>query len=282
MSAERGEPGKFPVLYVGQHETLRAKAVTGQTLSAAQACDVCRRVKYVLQQSTNLNAQYDTLTAPITTVRYKSRVFAFVSDHIKSPERHRSSKRPLLSHLSPEDTAIGPDDHTSQLLAVSSPWIDLESPDPLVADISRQVLKQEFAYAAFSGVGNVVVNGPHAKSRSGLSQYARAILEALSTGPYLQISLLMPMAWPAQLENEIDKVSIASLGRDQTTPELGAATGKSNPLSSWETWDFVRTMCRYHSRLFIGKNGLQSDKRLPSFPLLAVFAHDISRWVCIC
>ncbi|KAL9110190.1 MAG: hypothetical protein Q9227_005251 [Pyrenula ochraceoflavens] len=90
---------------------------------------------------------------------------------------------------------MSPHELTTQILALTSSWIDLCSPDPLIANVSRQVLMLEVSYAAFCGATFIVVPGPKLNAgMGGLNKYGRAIQEALEVGPYLQIVLWFPMS----------------------------------------------------------------------------------------
>src|SRR5690349_5070711 len=109
------------------------------------------------------------LTSPITSPHFHSRVFTLVSSYLselsqlESSEKHSTSSippAPIIPPLDPVDTPLTPSDTLSQIIAYSSPWIDLCSPDPLIANISRQVLNIEIAYASFCGVGHIIIPGP--------------------------------------------------------------------------------------------------------------------------
>src|ERR1700709_1594485 len=131
------------------------------------------------------------LTSPITSPHFHSRVLTLISSHLSELSLFECSQNALNKNLppapiipppTPVDTPLTPGDTVSQLIAYSSPWIDLCSPDPLISNISRQVLNIEIAYASFCGVGNVIIPGPRtyssgATSNDGLIQYARAIQE---------------------------------------------------------------------------------------------------------
>lgn len=168
--------------------------------------------------------------------------------------------RPLVvPPLSPADTHLTPNDAMSQVVGVTSSWIDLCSPDPLIADISRQVLMLEVAYAAFCGIGYLLVPGPklhHGSMHSeGTVYYARAIQDALDTGPYIQFHIWLRTV--DNPENEVDQIGdLAPLARGEFLggPEEDVAP-KVDPFGTWEAWDLIRRTCKYHSRLLVGKNG---------------------------
>ncbi|KAK5018144.1 hypothetical protein LTR16_001775 [Cryomyces antarcticus] len=206
----------MPVFYVGQHESQRSVPVSDRVLNQAQDSGLSEGVSCE-----------DTPT-------------------------------PLIPPLTPTDTPLAPSEAISQLLAVTSPWIDLASPDPLVANVSRQVFNMEVQYAAFCGVGNVIVQGPqlmHGTAHaSGLTQYARAVLEALNAGPYLQLQILLPM-YDGPDQDDGDFVgSLAPFARVQYL-QTAEPERKAELFDTWEAWDVIRS-----SRWF------SEAPRLLSFP----------------
>lgn len=238
------------IMYIGQHETQRKDAVTGDLLARAQS------------------AGYDMLTAPVTTSHFQSRVLVTLEAHVHAlneSSKPDSVPLPLVSPLMPVDTDLTPEASNSSLIAVTSPWIDLGSPDPLIAHISRQVFTLEVAYAAFCGVNNVLVHGP--VSADGTTRYARAILEALGLGPYLQLHILLPMTGELEQDVSADGTHLAELTREQYATPVNEDEDESEPevYGSWEDWHAVRTMCNYSSRLTIGTqcNVLQQIHFLP-------------------
>ena len=163
---------------------------------------------YFLREFADTILQYDMLTTPITTPRFHSRVLTLLSSHLSNLQlpTYDSSRTLASSHntnpltippLSPDDSPLTPNESINQLVAVTSSWIDLCSQDPLIADISRQILTLEIAYAAFCGVSFVIIPGPRLQHGSlhaeGLMYYARAIQDILSVGPYIQIHIWLQM-----------------------------------------------------------------------------------------
>lgn len=197
------------------------------------------------------------LTSPITTPHFHSGVQALLSTHHAALDDAADATQvppiPLVPALTPADSPLIPHDNISQLLATTSPWIDLASPDPVVANLSRQVFNLEIAYAAFCGIQHVIVHGPilfdGTLCTTRLTQYARTIQEALATGPYLQIHIVLPMA-PSHsrpLENS------SHLSRFARSREACDAIEIANAWSSWECWNVIRTLCNYSGRLTVGK-----------------------------
>ncbi|KAH0541299.1 hypothetical protein FGG08_004223 [Glutinoglossum americanum] len=231
-----------PTFYVGHHQTNRPLPVTAKILGQAQ------------------DLGYELLTTPITTPYFHSRVLTLLSSHLsqlqsgangstttKSPSSS-SPLPPVVPPLMPVDTPITPNETLPHLIAVASPWIDLCSLDPLIANISRQVLGMEIAYAAFCGITTVIIQGPklrHGRANAGgLAQYARAILGALDIGSYLNLLISMPMAEDPDLDGDEGMGSLAPFARDEYLRIVELTDGKreKDTFGSWDSWHIIRTV----------------------------------------
>lgn len=196
------------------------------------------------------------LTSPITTPHFQARVLSTISEHIKyisTSEDLADVPAPIISPLAPVDTPLTPGSTISQTIAYSSPWIDLCSPDALIANVSRQVLNMELAYASFCGIGNVIIPGPRTYSSSstdsdGLAQYARAIQEVLEIATYAQIAIHLPMYGKEEVYNTSD--DIRPLARAKAS---SAAEKDINLYETWDAWNVIRDVCKYNTRLSVGK-----------------------------
>ncbi|KAJ5120602.1 uncharacterized protein N7515_009990 [Penicillium bovifimosum] len=250
------DPG--PAFCVGHHEHNRLITVTPRVIQNVH------------------ESNYDMMTVPITTSHFHSRVLRLLSSYLadlQSPTHDdhigtmatTSNTRPLVvPSLSTADSYLTPNDATSQLVGVTSTWIDLCSPDPLIADLSRQVLMLEVAYAAFCGIGYLLIPGPklhHGSLHSeGVIYYARAVQDALNLGPYIQFHI-----WLQMVDNpaaEVDTIGdLAPLARAEYTHSNEGASASIDPFGTWEAWDSIRKTCKYHTRLFVA---LTLPKQLPS------------------
>lgn len=253
-----------PVMFIGHHESQRTLPVSSQFLGQAQA------------------AGYDLLTAPITTDDFQSRVLAKLSDYVQKLQTASFADRvplPTISPLMPKDTDFSPEDSNSSILGVVSPWIDLGSPDPLIAHISRQVFNLEVAYASFCGVNNVLVHGPITGSDT--TQYSRAILEGLSLSPYVQLNIIMPMTGELELEGA-ESAHLSELARPQYIPELDEDDdGEPELYASWETWNTIRTMCKYSTKLVLCKCINLLSSSISRYMCCLFLCYDVSGR-CIC
>jgi protein arginine N-methyltransferase 5 len=219
------------------------------------------------------------LTAPITTPAFQSRVLSLLSSHLSNLEApspdvsgtmgtSENTRSLSIPPLTVADSDLTPNESMSNVVAVSSSWIDLCSPDPLIANISRQVLLLEVAYAAFCGVSYVVIPGPrlhhdglHAE---GVPYFARAIQEAMSTAPYIHMHVWLRMIDNPDLEST-EMGDLAPFARADCVREW-PPTGPSRVdlFGTWDAWNVIRTVCKYHSRLLVGKNCNLSNPPLPS------------------
>ncbi|KAL8992885.1 MAG: hypothetical protein Q9188_007475, partial [Gyalolechia gomerana] len=244
----------LPVQYVGQHESRRQLPITSQVLRQAHDCN------------------YDMLTTPITTPLFHSRVLALLSNHLSDPKSARNEERvtPTVPSLSPVDTPLTPGEIISQLVGYVSPWIDLSSPDPVVYDLSRQILELEVSYAAFCGLGNVVIPGPKLQYGNsygeGIAQYAFAVQEALALSNYTQILVQLPMMYHPDQDGKDVAGSLSPFARPEYVEE--GSKSKHDFLGTWDAWHVIRTVCKYNSRLFVA---LSIPRHLPAI-------HAQSRW----
>lgn len=250
------EPPPGTIFFVGQHEIRRTTPVTDELLSHAQ------------------DLGYDFLTTQITNSDFYSRVLALTTAHFDAVSKQNdpsSFPLPLISPLTPAETTLYPDTSNSSLIGIISPWLDLGSSDPLIAHISRQVFQLEVAYAAFCGINNVVLYGP--TSAAGVIRFARAVREALRTGPFLQIHILCPMMVGEEPDygdsshlSAMARISYVNEDEEFDEPDLYGA---------WDAWNTIRTMCDYSQKLFIGKVSIS----LVVLPALTFIWHKTSRTV---
>jgi protein arginine N-methyltransferase 5 len=203
------------------------------------------------------------ITSPITNDHFQTRVLSLLNSYTQSrSESAQPQALPLIPALDHPDTPLGPTDTISQLVTFTSRWIDLSSPDPVIAHLSRQVFHLEIAYAAFCGVTTVVVPGPRLSyGQNGISQFARAIKEALSTGSYVQFHVQMPIDG-AKGSAEDDAGDLAHFARPGH--ETNTQATQTHAWSSWEAWNTIRTICKYNNRLSVA---LDLPRRLPSLAL---------------
>jgi len=239
-----------PTFHLGQHDSKRVAPLTD------------------LQYGHLLNLGFNFTTTSITNDHFRQRVFNLVEKHIASASAACAKVSsqgtspiadPILPPLTPDDTSLYPSPAVSTYTGFLSPWIDLSSPNPIIASISRQVLNLEINYANFCGVSRLLIPGP-AKDASknggnrGLAQYSRAIKEALTVGSRITFVVHQPMYREPVSEDQ--RPTLASLDQDQAPAERR----KFDLWSAWDSWDHVRSVCNYDMRLCVA---LQMPKVMP-------------------
>ncbi|KAL2415509.1 Protein arginine N-methyltransferase skb1 [Exophiala dermatitidis] len=221
-----------PRFIIGHHDPRRPIPVTVEAIQDAHAAD------------------YDMLTSPITTPQFQSRVLALLSSTLSTHTEEDITKTKNASpvtipSLTPADTPLTPDESISQLIGVTSSWIDLSSPDPIIADVSRQVLKLELAYAAFCGITYALIPGPRLRgqgvSESGFAQYARAIQDALAQGPYMQLYIWLSMIDDSEDQTE-EMGDLAPFARPEFLDQVDGETKRLDLFGAWEAWDMIRSI----------------------------------------
>ena len=138
---------------------------------------------------------------------------------------------PIIGPLTSTDTFLSPDHFTPKLLGIVSDWIDLCSPDPVIYNVSRQVLKLEVAFASFCGLAALSLptpllgNGP--RSAQAISLYAAAIKDILDSSPYyMALSIRMPMMDTIN-EDEPENSGLAHLARPEYTEPMHSRQNES-------------------------------------------------------
>ncbi|KAL7275964.1 hypothetical protein RUND412_001064 [Rhizina undulata] len=211
-----------PLWYIGHHLPVGNKPINGDTV-----------------QDEAIKG-YDMITAYITNDDFRTRVDQLMAEAVANGISHS-----FVDSLVATEVNIHPGDHMSQVICSTSSCIELDSNDPLVAHVSKQVLNHELAYAAFCGANNVLIGGP--KSSRDISQYAQAINTALLNTSYMQLLIELPM-----FEEERSE-------KDDGAPDL---------FSTWDIWNTIRTTCKYNSRLGIA---LRLPAKYPN-------NHVVNRW----
>jgi type II protein arginine methyltransferase len=190
-------------------------------------------------------SKYDFVTTYLTNENLQMRIKDIIS---KAAEVDGS--RPVVDSLSADEVRVFPGHYTTQIIAYTSPWIELDSEDPLVAEVSKsvrsshlietkranarlQVLLHEISYASYCGVSKLVVLGPTRPHNA--SQFAEVLNNALAISPFMQLLVQLPIT-----EEEHD-------------PKQTNDSDLKGLLSSWDTWNTIRTVCNYNQNLAIGK-----------------------------
>lgn len=233
--------------------------------------------------------QYDLLTTPITNDHFRQRAEDQLASYLlddavaskRTPTRPfqtSETTRPLIvPPLTPRDSALSPGLDVARLICVASSWTDICSPDPLIADFSRQILKLEVSYAAFCGLPYLIIPGPQrgvgAQGQAGLIYYARAVLDAIGSAPFMQISIGFDLVdEPGGATRRLQ-----DLAREEYVEKKDVSKGRDD-MAIWEAWDVIRTICKHSSRLGVA---LSLSRTLPAIPVQCRWASEPVRFITI-
>ena len=204
------------------------------------------------------------LTSPITNTRFRNRVFDLLKAAASKQQLSKLNQIELqdiaiatVPALDHHDTSLVPGAVTTPILGLTSSWIDVCSPDPLVAGISKQVLSLEVQYAAFCGVDHIIVEGPrlfYGDAVAGdVSKYARALQECLEVAPHTFFYMKVPMFNHPDLSEPRPEETLQT--RDEYLDKVEHLRPEEPEFfGQWDAWNTVRTACKYTSRVFLGKN----------------------------
>lgn len=132
-----------------------------------------------------------------------------------------------------DDILLLPGAHIRNVIALTAPWVELDSKNPRIAALSIQVLLREIAYATYCGVTYFIVCGP--KRRTNIEQYAQAISRVLAAlPPYCHLLIHLPFA-----------------EEDYISSRTGERVPPSDYLSIWDVWNTIRTINNYPPNLSV-------------------------------
>ncbi|SNX82435.1 related to protein arginine N-methyltransferase [Melanopsichium pennsylvanicum] len=184
-------------------------------------------------------------------------------------------------------------EETEGVIALASQWIELDSPDEGVRLDCELALRQELAYASYLGISNVVLPPPSSDParRPFLADYARAINSCLSSGSaesapagaWMTLAIQLPISSP-HLLNRILSRQGGKNGHGLTASTTAGSTASASSQAShvsvtssaallraeddwaWETWEQIRQLCSYNTRLQVA---LDLGSPLPGPSILA-------------
>ncbi|KAI9666801.1 MAG: methyltransferase protein [Alyxoria varia] len=231
-AAEMQQPLYPNVLCIGHHNEHRQQSASAEELDHAQ------------------DLAYNMITSRITNEVYKQKIFRLFNHQCRECTDASGSQSTItLPPMDAVDSNLSPGSHVARFIFTTSNWIDVTSTNALFADISRKVLLQEISYAAWCGASTIMIRGPQSNvssTHSGLCRFAHAIREVLSIGANFSILIDMPMVYdPTRSDASKDEHAQAPTNGDDHS-ETGSG---SSPFDPWDTWDYIRGLNKYNSRL---------------------------------
>ena len=103
-----------------------------------------------------------------------------------------------------------------------------------------------------------MIQGPHPSAAyfdsDRVAQFARAVLDALGAGAGFNIQVLLPMSFGQDTDSTTEVGDLGGFSEKILPPDnVRTDSEEAGPWSSWEVWNVIRTVCRYSSRLSVGK-----------------------------
>ncbi|AMD18802.1 HBL100Cp [Eremothecium sinecaudum] len=175
-------------------------------------------------ESDKYQDKYDYMLVPITNNRYRDAVKICYGDY-------KLGKKSRLEILAPQLQDLGaPTRRTTEngvgYIGLIASWLELESPDRDIAELSFQVLKYEFDYARCFGIKQVILAPP--RNLNNLNLYAQKIARLLRSVPRGDNFKTLPLL----------SISLP-LFED------------SDPFSTWELWNTISKLCNNHPCLTV-------------------------------
>ncbi|KAJ3983947.1 shk1 kinase-binding protein 1 [Lentinula detonsa] len=184
-------------------------------------------------------------------------------------------------------------DEAKNVTAIISEWLELDAEEDGIRYDAEIALQQELAYASYLNIHTAILPAP--RNRDHVSSYARTVRACLSSAPYMNLAIRLPVYDSSLLEPTLI-VSPSSSSSFQSssapsTPRLvvsGSADSLNEPSPSstsleahidaaWETWDLIRSICDYNIRLALA---LDLTPPLPNSPgVLSKWAAESVRYI---
>ncbi|PWN32597.1 PRMT5-domain-containing protein [Meira miltonrushii] len=146
------------------------------------------------------------------------------------------------------------------VIAIISPWIELDSWDEGIRLDSEIALRQELSYASHLGILQVVLPPPSSDPacRPYLVDYARAIAgclvsrgsEAPAAGHFMRLSIRLPISSPYASAQMMLKTGVGARPLSiSSNSSNGTAQMRSEDDWSWQAWHVIQSVCAFNARL---------------------------------
>ncbi|KAJ3830210.1 shk1 kinase-binding protein 1 [Lentinula raphanica] len=256
---------------------------------------------------------YNSVCLPLTTEDWHKRwteMCLVPSDSVqkRTRESRRESKlvnRDLTSERKAEawrenpcferdEVTITKLDEAENVTAIISEWLELDAEEDGIRYDAEIALQQELAYASYLNIHTAILPAP--RNRDHISSYARTVKACLSSAPYMNLAIRLPVYDTSILEPTIalspsgspssfktpsapSTPRLVVSGSDTTLIKLSpsAAPLEAHIDAAWETWDLIRSICDYNIRLTLA---LDLTPPLPNSPgVLSKWAAEAVRYI---
>ncbi|KAJ3874601.1 shk1 kinase-binding protein 1 [Lentinula edodes] len=256
---------------------------------------------------------YHSVCLPLTTEDWRKRwaeMCLVPSDSIQKRRRESRRESKLVSRdlsaerkaeawrenpcFEREEVTITRLDEAEHVTAIISEWLELDAEEDGIRYDAEIALQQELAYASYLNIHTAILPPP--RNRDHISSYARIVRACLSSAPYMNLAIRLPVYDTSILEPVVplSPSSSPSSFRSSSAPStprlvvsgsadsLNRLSTTSAPLeahidAAWETWDLIKSICDYNIRLALA---LDLTPPLPNSPgVLSKWAAEAVRYI---
>eukprot|EP00737_Agarophyton_chilense_P001334 gb/GEZJ01001496.1/.p1 GENE.gb/GEZJ01001496.1/~~gb/GEZJ01001496.1/.p1 ORF type:complete len:703 (+),score=93.33 gb/GEZJ01001496.1/:2870-4978(+) len=224
---------------------------TGQQLNIGLDCVSVPRLRDSLEIADSSGC--DFVIAPLVHPRYE-RVNIDHSTTSKSSV-FSAAPPPIVRDdpLTRSDLELTSGEWMAGVVAKLSPWIRLDSPNPMLRAASEAAFFEEIAFATHLSLKGLLIPPPNGGAQ-GVANLARCLSTALIQSPMLQLWIRLPVL---DLPGKVPPFEA-----DESAP-------LPTDMEPWEVWNTIRTFCGEHPHLGVA---LELTAELPPRPVL-------ERWV---
>ncbi|KAI0661471.1 PRMT5-domain-containing protein [Cubamyces menziesii] len=193
---------------------------------------------------------YDTVCVPLTNEKWKARWRELcILNPEESPDKLSIEQRAEAWRSKPaffrDEVTISRLEEAECLIPLISDWLELDAADDWVRHDAEIALQQELAFASYLNAQCAILPPP--SNRTQVGSYARAINACLTSLPFMELSVRIPIYDPSSvLQGPSRSPSPVESTRSDPAP---SGTPPESNMTTWEMWDTIRTICGYNPRL---------------------------------
>ncbi|KAI0822469.1 PRMT5-domain-containing protein [Trametes gibbosa] len=194
---------------------------------------------------------YDSLCVPLTNDKWKARWRELcILDPEGSPDKLAIEQRAEAWRSKPaffrDEVTISRLEEAETLIPLISDWLELDASDDWVRHDAEIALQQELAFASYLNAPCAILPPP--SNRVQVGSYARAINACLTSIPFMEFSVRIPIYDPTSVLPPPSRSPSPVESLPPPPSALGGTPPESN-MTTWEMWDTIRTICGYNPRL---------------------------------
>ncbi|OCH94445.1 PRMT5-domain-containing protein [Obba rivulosa] len=202
----------------------------------------------ILQAAEEARANdYDAICYPLTTEKWRKRwqdMCLFPGEDVedKNALEQRAEAWRAKPTFSLDEVTVTRLDEAEGTVALISDWLELDASDDWVRHDAEIALQQELAYASYLNFHTAILPPP--RNREHVASYARAVNACLHAVPFIELSVRISIYDPS-----VFHASSAAKRASVLEPSSPGSSPAQAPVSAWEIWDTIHSICDYNLRL---------------------------------